>query len=94
MRRIRIARAHGVVTREDPSDARVGERLRGIKRNNFRMRAVAAHEMRVELMGGVPVGGVLAGARDQTEIFDAAAVGRVRYVLVHGGMFHRKIGRS
>ena len=52
-------------------DARRRARLGGVHGDNLRVRAVAAHEMRVELPRRIPVGGVAAAAGDEAQVFDA-----------------------
>ena len=55
-----------------------------IHRDDLGVRPVGAHEMAVELAGRVPVRGVLAGARDEAEVFYAAAVVMVVGFVAHG----------
>src|SRR6185503_4297863 len=57
-------------------------RLRDIDGHDFRMRPVGPHEVRVELARQLPVGRVLAGARNQAEILYSAV--RMRGVRVQG----------
>ncbi len=83
MRRGVIAGTHGVLAREHLFHAGEGARWCRVHSSDFRVCAVGAHEMRVQLPGRIPVGGVAAGAGYQTVIFDAAAIVGVG-VIAHG----------
>ena len=58
------------------------EYRRRIEHLDFGMRVIRAHEIAIQLPGGVPVGCVLACACDEALVFDAIAVMRVPFVLV------------
>src|SRR5262245_24631911 len=83
MRRSDVASAYSILAGEHLLDAGKGERVFCVYGDELRVRPVAAHEMGVELARRVPVGGVPAGARDEADVFYAAAV-----VMVVGFVTH------
>src|SRR5205085_2590651 len=93
MRRLGVAGFHRVFAGEDTLHALGGGRGLGIHRDDFRVRAVGAHEVTVKLAGLLPVGGIPARARDEPDVFYAFAVVMVFVVMGVGahGSFLRDL---